>query len=713
LGVIRIYSGKSTPAELLTNGIGALEATLCNPREELNGEFSCDISIPVNSAHSDAFVFGAIIKCSTPRGMDLFRLDPPTVTLTDMTAKAWQISNDLGCPKVLNIYMSAKTGQQALTQILTASADEQRFSGTSDITTINNMRLDMVSPQAGVMNTESPCFLNLWGGELLRNKFGVDILSRIGSDKGYKIALGKNLLGVSESPSGTGYTNRIIPKCNYGAMRSDELNAYKAATDEAKDANIQAARDKKTAIYADLKAVYDAAALTAAAIRDAEYARIEADYLIDDNYTRKTDRRSVASDVYDAAVDAARAIRTSGEDAADAELTRAIDQATNYANELKALADKRFSDLSDARKADVFLPELYIDSPIINPYDTLIHTKFVDCVNIKVDEKNTDTGLIAYPTKEDSFVAMRGYVASLYALGADVPGATIDISFVDLKNTEEYKQFLALNTLDLQLGDTVHCKHFNRDISKRVSAYVWNSLSDRYESITIGDIAPNIAKSMYAQDVSLEALRNDMTGTIKQGEKYNNVYINHTDGFVAECAALNSKAVMNGEKMGYYDMTNDAFLGGLTNVGGVIGLVAGMLTNSASSPSCWSTIGEITISGKVYKGIFMYLAAYSSTIPIVKIVSNYATAYDTRMLRIYMPDGSYIGLTESNDGTRTFQSSFSNSAWFTDLNFTTWASGFYASFSGGSQTNSNLENGFGFSETGPYYTKNGVQHDLL
>jgi len=579
--LIRIYSGKSTPAELLTNGIGALEATFCEVYEEINGEFSCSISIPVGSAHSESFVFGAIIKASTPRGMDYFSLDVPTTTLTDITAKAWQISNALGAPVVLNAYVDAKTGVQALPLILASSPDETRFTGTSDITTINNMRTVQQSPLGALLNTAvDNCFLNRWGGEVERNKFTFNINSRIGSDKGYTISLGKNLTGVTETPTGTGYTNRIIPKC----LTADDV--------------------------------------------------------------------------------------------------------------------------------DLFLPETYIDSAIPNPFDNLIHTKIYKCEGIKIGAVDNETGLIPYPDEASAFTKMRSVVAELFALGADVPGVTIDIDFVDLLGTEEYKQFSALQSLNIQLGDTMHCKYWQRDIAKRVSVYRWNSLSEKFTSLTIGDIAPNIAKSLYAQDVSLAALQSDMTGTIKQGDKYNNVYINHTDGFVAECAELNSKAVMNGEKMGYYDMTTGAFLGGMANVGGIISLIAGALTNDPTDPACWSTIGEVTIDGKAYKGIFIYLLAYSSTVPIVKIVANYATAYDTRMLKLVMPDGSYIGLNESNDGTRGFSSSFNNGTWLAGINFNVWASGFQANFSGNKVGDSSFYNGFGFTQTGPYYVKNGIQHDL-
>lgn len=521
MSVVTIYSGKSTPAELLTNGIGILEATSCVVFEEVNGAYTVDITIPVGSVHSDAFVFGAIIRASTPKGYDYFQLDVPTVTLNELSAKAWQISNALGAPVVLNAYIDAKTGAQALPLILACSPDETRFTGTSDITTVNNMRTTQQSPLGALMNTAvDNCFLNRWGGEVERNKFIFNIKNRIGSDKGYQIALGKNLLGVTETPTGTGYTTRIIPKC-----------------------------------------------LTA-----------------DDT--------------------------------------------------------------------DLFLPETYINSPLPNPYDNLIHSKIYKCEGIKVGAVDTETGLIPYPTADSAYTKMRSIVSELYALGADVPGVTIDIVFQHLGDTEEYKQFKALLALDIQLGDTVHCTYFNRSLALRVSAYWWDSLGDKFIKLTIGDIAPNVAKSMYAQDVSLAALRSDMNQTIKQSEKYNNVYINHTDGFVAECAALNSKAVMNGEKLGYYDLTTGAFLGGMANVAGIVSMIAKMFTNDVDS-DFFMVPGDLTIDSLHYKGIFGYLKSFSTTVPFFKILANYVSATpNTHTLRIFLLDKFELFMRYSDTGMR-------------------------------------------------------------
>ena len=545
---VRIFSGKSASFDSVGE---KLDAVVCIPHRILNGAYNGTISIPFDSVNSDLFVFGAVVRCSSGKKagevqFDLYRLGQPTVQVaiggSYKTADLWHISNDLGNPKIMSKYLEAQTGQQALTALLTASADEQRFSGTTDITAMNNLRLELMSPQAGLMNTAGPCFINTWGGETERDNFAFNIWQRLGSDKGYQIELGKNLTGVTETPTGTGYTNRIIPSCKWSAMDSSVLTALKADIDVEKVANNTRADDENTATHQACDIQYDLELVNAAAKRESIYAQAEAQYLIDGSDAARSVTYTFASNQYDQTVVDAAYNRDRDKTAADARCVEKKAQAQLYADEMKAVADKRFSDLADERKKDVFLPEGYIDSPNPNVWDNLKHTKYYPCTSIRIGEMNTDTGVIDYPDLESAYNAMRSIVANLYTMGADVPGVSVKIDFVNLGDTKECKSVAMLQSLDVQLGDTVHCKYYGRDISLRVCEDYWNSLSDRYESITIGSVVQNIAQSMYAQDVSLEGLKSEMNAVLKQGEAYNRCSITHEDGFVAE-ATIGGKLV--------------------------------------------------------------------------------------------------------------------------------------------------------------------------
>jgi len=174
----------------------------------------------------------------------------------------------------------------------------------------------------------------------------------------------------------------------------------------------------------------------------------------------------------------------------------------------------------------LYLPERYINSERINdyPYPRMFGQHFGD---IKVGAEDED-GSIPYPTTESAYTAMRNRVAVIFAAGADLPKISVDINFLQIeqKNIPQYAK--------LKLGDSVKCTYKERDYNMRATAYEYNSLRERYETTTLGDIKPGVGQSMWAQDVNLMALQNDMTNMVRQGERYNNVYINHEDGFVSE-----------------------------------------------------------------------------------------------------------------------------------------------------------------------------------
>ena len=414
---VRIFSGKSASLDSVGE---KLDAVVCIPHRILNGAYTGTISIPFDSVNSDMFVFGAVVRCSRGKiagvvQFDLYRLGQPTVQIavggSYKTADLWQISNDLGRPKIMSKYLDAQTGQQALTQILTASADEQRFTGTTDITTINNLRMELASPQAGIMNTAKPCFINTWGGELERDNFTVNAWQHLGSDKGYQIELGKNLKGVTETPTGTGYTNRIIPSCKWGAMDSSVLTALKADIDAEKASNLTRADEENTATHQGCDIQYNLELVNASAKRESIYAQAEAQFLIDGSSAARSAAYTLASNQYDQTVVDAAYNRDRDKTKADEQCAAEKVQAQLYANEMKAVADKRFSDLADERKKDVFLPEGYIDSPNPNVWDNLKHTKYYPCESIRIGEMNTDTGVVDYPDLESAYNAMRSVVS--------------------------------------------------------------------------------------------------------------------------------------------------------------------------------------------------------------------------------------------------------------------------------------------------------------
>lgn len=74
----------------------------------------------------------------------------------------------------------------------------------------------------------------------------------------------------------------------------------------------------------------------------------------------------------------------------------------------------------------------------------------------------------------------------------EVPSVNIKIDFIPLWQTEEYKNILQLERVSL--GDTVHVyfDKLNVEASSRVIKTVWNVLTEKYDSIELGDARANL-----------------------------------------------------------------------------------------------------------------------------------------------------------------------------------------------------------------------------
>lgn len=114
-----------------------------------------------------------------------------------------------------------------------------------------------------------------------------------------------------------------------------------------------------------------------------------------------------------------------------------------------------------------------------------------------------------------------------------VPKVSIDVSFVQLSQSEEYKGQAILE--QLYLGDTVSVEFEKLGVSAsaKVNKTVFNSLLDRYDSVSVGDSKTNIADTIALQQAEIDNV--DLSGIM--GE--------------VEAAALNASKLITGNRGGY------------------------------------------------------------------------------------------------------------------------------------------------------------------
>lgn len=83
-----------------------------------------------------------------------------------------------------------------------------------------------------------------------------------------------------------------------------------------------------------------------------------------------------------------------------------------------------------------------------------------------------------------------------FAKGGDLPSIHIKANFQELSQTEEYKQYVVLETV--LLGDIVTVVNPKMNFSKKakVVSYTYDSLTKRYESIELGEFAPFLTDAL-------------------------------------------------------------------------------------------------------------------------------------------------------------------------------------------------------------------------
>lgn len=110
------------------------------------------------------------------------------------------------------------------------------------------------------------------------------------------------------------------------------------------------------------------------------------------------------------------------------------------------------------------------------------------------------------PDEEDLNAAA---VAYLQRHDVGVPKINLDISFVNLADTEEYKNIAVLERVQLCDTVTVEFEKLGVNATAKVIRTVWNILLDRYDSIELGNGRTNISSVIAEQDNSIKDLESE------------------------------------------------------------------------------------------------------------------------------------------------------------------------------------------------------------
>lgn len=133
----------------------------------------------------------------------------------------------------------------------------------------------------------------------------------------------------------------------------------------------------------------------------------------------------------------------------------------------------------------------YIDSDRINDYP-VIHVYELQCENCKVGQEEDGGGKV---TEEIARARMKQQAEELLENGCDEPSIEMSVEFLNLGDTEEYKQFRNLE--NCFLFDYVIVQHptMDIDVTAQILEFEWDCLLDRMVSVEIGSVTKTLANT--------------------------------------------------------------------------------------------------------------------------------------------------------------------------------------------------------------------------
>ena len=140
----------------------------------------------------------------------------------------------------------------------------------------------------------------------------------------------------------------------------------------------------------------------------------------------------------------------------------------------------------DADGNVLYLPELFLDSPLIGSYT---HPKWI---HLAVSEAKEVTDGDEPKSKTQCYAEMRKAAQDEYAKGCDLPTITLNVDFINCSDAEEYKQYAALT--DIFLGDSVRvvARRIGVEVSMRMTQYTYDCLTKKYTQMTLGTVADTV-----------------------------------------------------------------------------------------------------------------------------------------------------------------------------------------------------------------------------
>ena len=140
----------------------------------------------------------------------------------------------------------------------------------------------------------------------------------------------------------------------------------------------------------------------------------------------------------------------------------------------------------------------YIDSPHIGDYP-VIRAQAVE-YDVKVGQEGINNAAQARAKLTELAEA------DFSDNGVDLPTVGLDVDFVALGETEEYKKYADLEAVHLYDTVRVIAKSAGIDAAVRVTGYKWDALGRKYESVTLGEIT-DLKTTVYGYELPNQSIK--------------------------------------------------------------------------------------------------------------------------------------------------------------------------------------------------------------
>ena len=204
--------------------------------QKANGEYYLKFRFPVDRLGVwKHLTCETILKADDTRGLQLFKIKKINKINGYVRIYAKHITDDLNFIGVDKIAVSNATGRRVMEVLAGSTTEEHSFIFNSDVATMHTLNLSNTT--AGkVLSKDKHSIIGQWGGELIRDKFLVDLKARAGVDTEILFMNKKNVKNLDNVVSTENLTTRLkltVEKEHEGKKQiitatvdSPNINAY-------------------------------------------------------------------------------------------------------------------------------------------------------------------------------------------------------------------------------------------------------------------------------------------------------------------------------------------------------------------------------------------------------------------------------------------------------------------------------------------------------